>query len=338
MTDIAGPSGAGNDWPTQLVTHYANFQGASNYNVALTGETVTDMLAEYATQVQPHKPATAGAVSRVFFFAGHNDLWHSVPAATTYTNTKTYWAQARADGFVVIAFTVPPSSYLSSVQEAQRIIFNDDVRSDPRLYDYLIDVDANPAWVSADGHTAVAGVTNDGLHYTAATNIQLAYDINAALFSAQTTYFGRSLMVSADAADTKAKIGMANSGSAQLVSNLPTWTAQVPLSSGVITNVASITPPLGDWDVSVKIATSLDSATVVTWAWYWPSKTSAGISNPEAIANLSCPISTTYSTRSTPTSLRVHLDGVTPIYAVTQLLFSGGAARVSALIQATPAP
>jgi hypothetical protein len=160
-------------WPYYLTNNYA-WAGVTNYNQAVAGETVVQMLAEYATEVYPYRPSGGDQVI-LFIEGGLNDQGGGASPTTIYNNLKTYWAAARADGFTVVAFTVTNTIFMSSTQFAEIITLNKLIRSDPTLYDHLIEWDT--IFPSPFDETRYF----DGVHLTADANSRLAGEINRAL-------------------------------------------------------------------------------------------------------------------------------------------------------------
>ena len=172
-----GPIGPTNTWPYYLTTNFAWAAGASAvYNAAHNGDKYADTAARYATSVYPHRPS-AGQQTILLYWIGINDISVGTSAATLYADVKSYWAQAKTDGFTVCAFTLTPAPSLTSAQETQRNLFNELVRSAPELYTYLIEPDASfpiaglpPYYQSANTHLDAYG------------NQLLAAEVNRCLF------------------------------------------------------------------------------------------------------------------------------------------------------------
>lgn len=118
--------------------------GQAHVNFGVASQTVVDMSADAATQIDAG--VFPGYTTKiVLLWAGTNDLYFGATAATVYANLKTYWAARRAAGFKVIAFTITPRSAGAPPPtfEASRQTLNTSIRSDPSLYDALVDVGAN---------------------------------------------------------------------------------------------------------------------------------------------------------------------------------------------------
>ena len=71
---------------------------------------------------------------------GTNDLGQGRTDAQIYADLQTLWANAKADGYRVIAYTVPPATGYTVPQEAYRVALNTSIKSDKSLYDWLVDL------------------------------------------------------------------------------------------------------------------------------------------------------------------------------------------------------
>ena len=121
------------------------------------------MIGEYATQIHPLVPTKKSDDAYLFIFAGTNDLYYGNNASTIYSNLITEWDNAKADGFKVIAFTIPPRSgvyILNSSQEGNRTVLNNLIIDNSSLYDYLV----RPDLLFPDSTNLT--YYSDGLHLT----------------------------------------------------------------------------------------------------------------------------------------------------------------------------
>jgi hypothetical protein len=124
-----------------LSNNYEFFKYGNYYNVALGGDTISNMINEYHSQVEFKKPLMRNDVSYLFLWAGINDIRADRTSSQIYNNLKTEWEQARADGFKVIAFTITNASgyyNLTASQDTNRNNLNNLILSDTSLYDYII--------------------------------------------------------------------------------------------------------------------------------------------------------------------------------------------------------
>lgn len=136
-----GTATAAEAWPSKLRDLYEEFGAANHYNTAVGGRIVQDAIDGYTAEVHPYRPLVAGTKSLYLCMGGVNDVLAGTSAATIYANLKTLWALARADGFVVVAFTITHSA---SGNEAIRIAANKLIRSDKTLFDLLVEPELLP--------------------------------------------------------------------------------------------------------------------------------------------------------------------------------------------------
>ncbi len=141
------------DWVNYISQYITWYSSASIFNIAAAGEQVKQMLTEYPTEARPHKPA-ADKKAYYIIYGGINDIQGSGvggPARTaeeTYTDLKTLWAMAHADGFTVVAFTIhpfypfsnPPQSEADAIDLKRRTL-NTLILSDTSKYDILVRLD-----------------------------------------------------------------------------------------------------------------------------------------------------------------------------------------------------
>jgi hypothetical protein len=148
---IAGDSrcaaAGGQEWANQMQS-LSQFAGRfiSYHNTCVAGRTIGQMVTAYASEVALFKPATTG-ISPTYLFVdiGTNNLSDGgAGPAVAYNLLTPYWAQAKADGFTVVAMTQILAGSTSSggfftsdwIQE-----FNDFVRrGTPGTYDILVDM------------------------------------------------------------------------------------------------------------------------------------------------------------------------------------------------------
>jgi len=74
------------------------------------------------------------------------------------------WALDHANNFKVVAFTLPSPLFLSPSQAQQKLLVNNWIRTNPQLWDYLVDVDAilpsvaaGPEWYIDSEHFTPLG-------------------------------------------------------------------------------------------------------------------------------------------------------------------------------------
>ena len=158
-------------WPPQLLSASTITRWRPG-NVAVPSQTVESMNSDFASQIAPHCP---GAVA--VLFGGVNDGVAGASAATIYDRLKTWWAAARAAGAKVVACTeidaqnagADAVSWHSTLYPALNVL----IKSDPSLYDALVDLGADARLQDA---TNLTYFTSDQIHPTTA-----GYGVIAAL-------------------------------------------------------------------------------------------------------------------------------------------------------------
>jgi lysophospholipase L1-like esterase len=174
------------DWLSQL-SLLPGYTLATKHNVAQSATNLEEMTARYAANVKPYCQAASAASPAYLFLDGGTNSLSSLTrdnAATAFRVASAYWAQAKADGCLMIAFTVRKrlleGTSWTILFETQRLAYNNLVRSAPAgSYDYLVDTDAlfdDPAdtiWYQ------------DGLHPTAAGELLTASVIGQSILTQQ---------------------------------------------------------------------------------------------------------------------------------------------------------
>jgi hypothetical protein len=128
------------DIPT-LTAKALGLQNFAIFNHAVSGQTVAQMVGQYATEGRLNSPAVTGKKGFYFVGGGTNDIDADATALSIYNNQKTLWAAARADGYKVVAFTLHANVQASAPRELVRRALNVLIKSDITLYDYLADLD-----------------------------------------------------------------------------------------------------------------------------------------------------------------------------------------------------
>jgi hypothetical protein len=172
-------------------TYPANFSSrvapVTQTNVAWGGETLANMASQYSTQVYPRRPAATGKTrTYLLFWVGANDMNDT----TTYPTPSdwlaaynSYVAQAKADGFTVVGFTILHRSAAGSWPASRRVELNAGIRRNPNV-DILIDAER----ILPD--STDTNFFADGTHYNAAGGRRIAAYIEAALASADSKLRG----------------------------------------------------------------------------------------------------------------------------------------------------
>lgn len=160
-------------WATVLVASDVKFSGTSVYNFAVNGQTAATIASLYATEGHAARPRTNDDKDAYYYlFAGSNDIQAGASAATTYAALLSLWANARADGYKVVAFTVPDRTTFSGATATARATLNASILGDPTQYDYLVRVD-----LVLPDPTNLTYFQSDGIHPTAAGYAVIAAEV-----------------------------------------------------------------------------------------------------------------------------------------------------------------
>lgn len=138
---VGYPGTSGQAYPAVLMG-LSNVVGGSNTKTvsALGGWTIANLQSDYTTTLHPVSPAVTGKAGYLFVLTGTNDLYASASAATIESGLTTYWGTATADGWKVIAMTIPPNTNGNiSTQETWALV-NDWIRTATTLWWNIIDV------------------------------------------------------------------------------------------------------------------------------------------------------------------------------------------------------
>ena len=201
----------GRNWPQQLAKYYpTNFSGLQ-IDQGLAGDSIQNMVGEYTAQIHPY--ANTSNSNFFFLLAGTND-WglNSRTAAQIYADLKTEWAQARADGFKVVALAMIPSTATNYAGGSQAV--NPLILSDPSLYDFLIRTDI----VLPDSTDATLFLP-DHVHPNEAGSKLIADEINRVVGPSMTTtiadtvYIGNGIGIGKSAGEALDVNGNINIGS-----------------------------------------------------------------------------------------------------------------------------
>lgn len=139
-------------------------------NQSISGQTLAQINADYATRVAPFAPKTTGIPAVAFIWAGTGDIFvNGSTGAQTFALLQTYLNAANADGFTTITFTCLPRLGQAAFN-AQAAIYNTAMKAATGLWRMLCD----PASMFPDPATYV-----DGVHLTAAQESALATQVNA---------------------------------------------------------------------------------------------------------------------------------------------------------------
>jgi hypothetical protein len=125
--------------------YFPTLSGVIVSNVAVSGQNAYDMLYNrYTNFVQPCKPAgTTNAI--LFAWGGANDVFYATNNADAIIAIlSNYWSVAKADGFTVVAFTIPDrgnytAGTATDMAQQTKSQVNAFIRNSS-LWDYLVDV------------------------------------------------------------------------------------------------------------------------------------------------------------------------------------------------------
>jgi lysophospholipase L1-like esterase len=173
-------AGVGEDYPSDVMRHLP--EKLDGVNVAVPGQTWSDMLADAETQVDPLQSNTR-PVNALVVWAGTNDMRRSRAAGRVWSELGKYCSDRRDRGWTVVVLTVLPCLPRKphSRFEEERQQLNTIIRARWReVADGLADVAADPRIGDPAGPDAQVYST-DGVHHNAAGNQLIAEVVAAAL-------------------------------------------------------------------------------------------------------------------------------------------------------------
>ncbi|CAN5320058.1 hypothetical protein BH10PSE1_BH10PSE1_00910 [soil metagenome] len=152
-----------NSFPAQLQAALTGgAQYFTRYNAAVAGSAAWTIAATRYAAAIPALYSDAFPKNIYQIWTGTNDLAGGNTPASVYASLKSIWAQARATGYKVAAFTIIARNgglaISSAAFETARQDLNVLIRSDQTLYDGLVDV-------GADSHFDSTADTADGTYY-----------------------------------------------------------------------------------------------------------------------------------------------------------------------------
>lgn len=165
-------------WPYWLTQTYGLTNGLWVWgtNAASNGATVTNMIAEYAGQIAPWKPA-GGTNAILFLWAGINDLAAGASSNDVVRDVSNYCATAKADGFKICLLTIGRSA---AVVDAGRVGANEALRFGG-FADWV--VDAGRMFPPPSSAAAVTNYYIDVTHLSTNAHRLLAAAIRDTLFA-----------------------------------------------------------------------------------------------------------------------------------------------------------
>lgn len=142
---ITAGTGSTNQATDNVAAQFASLTGHTTENYGVSGQYVTDMIADYDTQIHPR--FNASTMNAIVVQGGINDLRNSKTAVQLEASVGTYIGKAKTTGFIVAACTLLPVTAdlgfsWDTGKEAQRVAYNTWVRahwSDTLNADLLID-------------------------------------------------------------------------------------------------------------------------------------------------------------------------------------------------------
>lgn len=157
-----GTSSTSNSYPQQLQTLLGGAVVWAVYNFGVNGQTTTQMISDFSTQIAPLYNIYRQKNILVVFEAG-NEILANLSSTTVLTNLTNYVSLGKAAGFKVIALTVPKRADLTGGKETTRQTVNTSIVSNTIGADYIYDAAAESAF-SNTSNTTYYNV--DGVHYT----------------------------------------------------------------------------------------------------------------------------------------------------------------------------
>lgn len=154
------------DYPSQAM-RLPSFAGhGTGTNLGVAGWKIADIQGDYTGNVHPLSPAVTGKPGFLFVLIGTNDEYTPSNVAFIKAGLIGYYQTARADGWKIVAYTIPPNSATPGLNTV-RLQVNQWLRAQSGLWDRLIDMDQqlsdpyNPMLYGSDNiHPTVGG---DGL-------------------------------------------------------------------------------------------------------------------------------------------------------------------------------
>lgn len=130
-------AGVNQDYPSDLMSLSKFLNKGHKFNVATPGEGIGEITTEYPTEVSPRKPGQGIQKAYLFVWIGSNNFGIT-STATFFSLYDPYLAQARADGFKIIAFTIMKRQDKLAF-ESDRAAYNTGLAARSAEWDYLVD-------------------------------------------------------------------------------------------------------------------------------------------------------------------------------------------------------
>lgn len=151
------------DWPTQLKTR-PSFSPVEVFNVAVSGQTTSQMTGRYSSMVQ--SKMVAGKSHVLIAWEIRNDIFFGGSVSAACSNFEAYCKSARSNGWRVIALTPPPANQSTAFGDTPTIFQSKLTQSGNWLRsnwqgfaNALVDIDTIPSLANASTYP-------DGVHPT----------------------------------------------------------------------------------------------------------------------------------------------------------------------------
>ncbi len=165
----------GTEWPVQVMELSWFKDKGTMHNCAVSGSKVEDMASLYVTCVRQWRPSVTGVPAYLFMpDAGINSIHADESVATIIAQLESLWTTAKADGFIVVAGTVPPNANDAPVLQRRRQDLNEAITKSLIPYRTVPTAQQLP---SGDDEE----VFIDGLHQTTFGKSLIARAVNATM-------------------------------------------------------------------------------------------------------------------------------------------------------------
>ena len=190
---ITAGLGSTSPYPPQLATALGGSTKLAVSNVGATGSQASDWVSTFLNEFVfvgaggTPWPLTNFAMTNTFHVClGTNDLFDGQTAAATYASLQSLWATLRAlNAGPVIAYTQMSRSDTGTPANfnASRATLNGLIPGNPSLYDFLVDLAADPTMGPNGAETNTTFFQTDLVHPTAAGDTIIA-NLSAAAYTA----------------------------------------------------------------------------------------------------------------------------------------------------------
>lgn len=213
-TDTSPTAGTGNTWTAQFMG-LGVASGATLYNYAANGRTLSGIVSQYSAEAYLRRPAATGRVDYLSLRTGNND--EADDMSSFWTALQSHWATLRADGHKIIAWTLTLRNGQTVARQAEIYRINNLIRAASNQWDYLIDGENSKTGPPASG---TAFYWADGIHENAAGNRIDAYLMQSTLMRQPVQFLQTGDMAKQ------------NSGAVNITGGAATFTSAVNMSGG----------------------------------------------------------------------------------------------------------